>query len=240
MLTVRRSRMDCLRWVVQGTAHFITATAMTPDRRLDQPTALPSWTGRHLLAHVAANADALMNLVRWARTGVETPMYASPSQRDTQIEAGSRRSPAQLRGWVADSAAALDAAMHQLDAAAWRRQVRTAQGRVVPASDIAWLRAREVMIHAVDLGAGASFADLPPDFLTALIDDITAHRTAARTGPALTLTTTDRDATWHIAGEAGEAGEATRVKGTLPGLAGYLAGRPAPGMTGAPALPRWL
>jgi maleylpyruvate isomerase len=236
VLSEHRSRADSLRWVAQGTAHFSGAMATMPDRRLEQATTLPGWTGRHLLAHVAANADALVNLATWARTGVQTPMYASPSQRDEEIESGSRRPLAELRSWVAGSAAALDVALGRLGSAHWERAVRTAQGRTVPASEITWLRAREVMIHAVDLGAGVGFDDLPAGFLAALIDDITARRTAAGDGPALTLAATDHFGTWRVAGP----GEPTAVIGTVAGLAAYLAGRPTRGVAGAPALPRWL
>ncbi len=41
------------------------------------------------------------------------------------------------------------------------------------------MRAREVMVHAVDLGTGAAFADLPAEFLAALCDDVIAKRGAA-------------------------------------------------------------
>jgi maleylpyruvate isomerase len=197
---VTRDRADGLRWVAQGNAHLFAAMAMLPDHRLEQPTALPGWTGRHLLAHVAANAEALGNLVTWARTGVETPMYSSPAQRDADIEAGSRRPLTELRAWVTDSAAALDTALAALSDEEWRREVRTAQGRTVAATEIVWLRAREVMIHAVDLGAGVRFDDLSAGFLAALVDDIVAKRSASGDGPALVLTATDHFGRWSIAG----------------------------------------
>ena len=62
------------------------------------------------------------------------------------------------------------------------------------------MRAREVMVHAVDLGGAVTFADLPADFDVALLDDITAKRSAAADGPALLLTPTDDDRTWAVAG----------------------------------------
>jgi maleylpyruvate isomerase len=54
--------------------------------------------------------------------------------------------------------------------------VRTAQGRTVPATETPWMRAREVCVHAVDLDAGLTFADLPDDFNRALREDIRAKR----------------------------------------------------------------
>lgn len=236
-----RSRADSLRWVAQGTKLFLGALATLPDDRLDQSIALDSWTGKHLLAHVAANADALVNLAHWARTDEETPMYSSPEQRNADIEAGATRPAAELRAWTAQAADTLDARLAELDEQQWTYQVRTAQGRTVPADEIPWMRAREVMVHAVDLGAGVGFDDLQADFLAALLDDITAKRSAGGDGPALTLTATDHNATWAIAG----TGDPTPVTGTLAGLTAYLSGRAADGVTGpggqpAPELPRWL
>ncbi|MBF8185041.1 maleylpyruvate isomerase family mycothiol-dependent enzyme [Nonomuraea sp. K274] len=233
-----RSRADSLRWTAEGTKTFFGALDALPDDRLDRLIALDGWTGRHLLAHVAANADALVNLAHWARTGEETPMYASPEQRDADIEAGAVRPAAELRTWAVRAAETLDARLSELDDRQWARQVRTAQGRGVPAEEIPWMRAREVMIHAVDLGAGVGFDDLPADFRVALIGDIAAKRSGD--GPALTLTATDHDRTWAVSG----AGDPIPVTGTLGGLAAYLSGRPAHGVTGpggpAPELPRWL
>ncbi|RVX42623.1 maleylpyruvate isomerase [Nonomuraea polychroma] len=240
MMPAGRTRADSLRWMAQGTAVFFDALASVPDDRLDRPTALDGWSGKHLLAHLAANADALVNLAHWARTGEETPMYSSPAQRDADIEAGATRPAAELRAWAVRSAKTLDARLAELDEQQWNREVRTAQGRTVTAEEIPWMRTREVMVHAVDLGAGVEFDDLPADFLAALIDDITAKRSGAD-GPALTLTATDHSGTWAVSG----AGDPAPVTGTLAGLAAYLSGRRSPGVTGAhggpaPELPRWL
>ncbi len=78
------------------------SSSSTPSRASDdddfvRPTALPGWTRRHLVAHVAANADALGNLVRWAATGRRTPMYATPEERAAGIEQGARMSADELR-----------------------------------------------------------------------------------------------------------------------------------------------
>ena len=56
---------------------------------------LPGWTVGHVLTHVARNADAYTNLLTWARTGVETPAYASPEAREALLRAFSEvRRPA--------------------------------------------------------------------------------------------------------------------------------------------------
>jgi maleylpyruvate isomerase len=51
------------------------------------PSLLLGWPRRTVVAHVARNADALVNQLTWARTGEESPMYASTQARDTAIAA---------------------------------------------------------------------------------------------------------------------------------------------------------
>jgi len=229
-----------LAWVQDGTARFQAGLSSLDDKALNDPSPLPGWTRRHLLAHVAANADALCRLAYWARTGEERRMYASPAQRDAEIQVGAARPAADLRHWVADSAVQLAEDLARLSAAAWRAQVVTAQGRTVPAAEIPWLRAREVYVHAVDLGTGLSFADLPEEFLAPLLDDVAARRSAQGTGPGLTLTASDTGAVWQVAGDR----SAYPVEAPLSVLTAWMTGRPAAGLRGAdgtvPDLPPWL
>jgi maleylpyruvate isomerase len=227
------------RWMDQGTRIFSGALARRGDDALAGPTALPGWTGRHLVAHVAANAEALLNLAHWARTGEETPMYSSPQQRDADIHAGARRSPAELRRWAEESADRLAGALAGLTDEQWSRPVRTAQGRTVPASEIPWLRAREVMVHAVDLDPALRFADLPEDLLLALADDVVARRSGSDQ-PALVLTADGGRHTWKVPGR----GEPTELQGPLGAVVACLTGRPGADViatSGAlPHLPPWL
>ena len=225
--------------MAQGTELFLDALGRSTDQALSEPTSLPGWTGRHLVAHVAANAEALLNLAHWAATGEETPMYASPGQRDADIRAGAQRPPADLRRWVEDSARRLSAALAELSEEQWDRTVRTAQGRLVTAGEIPWLRAREVMIHSVDLDPTLSFDALPEDFLQALVDEVVARRSGGD-GPALALTADGGHHTWTVDG----TGETAEVHGSLGGVAAYLTGRGRTELTApsgtVPDLPPWL
>jgi maleylpyruvate isomerase len=225
-------RTRSLTWMGEGTKILLAALDRLDD--LGGPTALPGWTGKHLTAHVAANAEALLNLVHWARTGEPTPMYVSPQQRNADIEEGATKPDGVLRDWVRTSAARLSDGLATLTDEQWAREVRTAQGRLVPAAEVPWMRSREVLVHATDLRAGVTFADLPDDFLVALIEDIVAKRSGAGDGPALTLTATDGAYGWSVAG----SGQAAGVTGSVADLAAYLAGRD--GSVRAPELPRWL
>ncbi|RKN06266.1 maleylpyruvate isomerase family mycothiol-dependent enzyme [Streptomyces radicis] len=202
-------------WSAEGTALLLATVEGLTDDELSGPSALPGWTRRHVLAHVASNAEALGRLLHWARTGERTPMYASPERRAADIEEGARRPAPQLRSWARESAEALAAASAELPQRAWSAEVVTAQGRTVTAAEVPWMRAREVCVHAVDLAAGVTFADLPEGFCAALAAEVTARRAARDELPA-----------------AGLAGL------TPPDLAAYLTGRAVP--EGLPKLPPWL
>lgn len=205
-----RTLADARHWMRQGTKLLLASVDGLDPASYDAAGGLPGWTRRHLVAHVAANADALGNLVHWAATGEETPMYASPEERVAGIARGARLPAEELTAWAHESAERLETAMAVLPAERWQAEVVTAQGRTVPASEIPWLRSREVCVHAVDLATGIGFADLPEEFLAALVVDIKAKR-----------------------------GLDTVPDGRLPDVAAYLAGRPYT-LAGAPELGPWL
>ncbi|NYI92287.1 hypothetical protein HNR02_005662 [Amycolatopsis endophytica] len=58
----------------------------------------------------------------------------------------------------------------------WNHGMVTARSHAVPAAEIPSMGSREVYVHAVDLGAGVTVADLPGDFLASPVDDIVAKR----------------------------------------------------------------
>ena len=96
------------------------------------PSLLPGWTRGHVLTHIARNADGMVNLLRWARTGTKIPMYASAESRSADIEAGSGRPAASLAADVRESAAAFAAEAAALPGEAWAEQVRALYGPAVP------------------------------------------------------------------------------------------------------------
>jgi maleylpyruvate isomerase len=209
---------ETIGFVEFGTAVCAGAIASLSEDAYGAPSRLPGWTRRHVVAHLAANAEAIGRLLHWARTGERTPMYSSPEQRASDIEAGATRSGAELTAWFDESAAALADSFAAMSDDAWRTEVVTAQGRTVPASETPWMRSREVFVHAVDLGTGLTFADLPAPFLEALRDEILARRTAE---------------------------QLPELVGALPAVTAYLTGRGTDGVATAdgrpaPALSPWL
>jgi maleylpyruvate isomerase len=240
-MTQQERPVQELQWIADGTGLLLANIGTLPDAALDEPSLLPGWNRRYLLSHLANNAGALRNLLHWARTGEERRMYASDEQRAADIAAGATASAAELRSLVASSAQALWSDLDGLPFEAWSAQVITAQGLTRYASTVPWMRVREVWVHAVDLDAGVRFADLPPSFLSALLDDIAARRSTVDASPALALTATDTGGSWQVKGN----GDATDIEAPLATLAQWLSGRPVNGLTdtsGAPApdLPAWL
>lgn len=171
--------MTATDWMRQGTTLFLATLEDMSDDRLDRPCALPGWTGRHLVAHLHFNALGLRRLTAWAATGQEQRMYPSPEHRAAQIEEGATLPAAELRDLVQRSAADLDRDLAVLTDDQWTATVATAQARDIPATDIPWMRTREVFVHAVDLGAGVTFDDIPVDVATALAVDVVRQRGAA-------------------------------------------------------------
>ncbi len=229
-----------MQWVISGTSLFQMALDAVPDDDLPTATDLPGWTRAHVVAHVSSNADALMNLVHWARTGEPTPMYSSAEQRAHDIETGAALEAEQLRVWNATSAARLTRALLELTEAQWKAAVTTAQGREVTAHEIPWLRCRELFVHAIDLNSTVSWSDVPADFIYRLLDEAASRRSSLKQLDAINLRATD--AAWHWPSEPFiQAPVASRPLATL---AAWLTGRTTDLHTrnnpDLPELPAWL
>ncbi|WP_016882858.1 MULTISPECIES: maleylpyruvate isomerase family mycothiol-dependent enzyme [unclassified Rhodococcus (in: high G+C Gram-positive bacteria)] len=223
----------------RGTAYFAQRLAELSDEQLSEPTGLAGWSRAHLLAHVGYNAAALCRLLDWAATGIETPMYASPEQRGREIAEGATLPVAALRNLFDHTVARLDEKWRHLPASAWEAQVRTAQGRLVPVSETAWMRTREVWIHAVDLGNGGRFGDFPDVVLESLLTDIVGMWQKKDLGAGLVLAV---DGGEPVAVQP-DSPPAEKVSGPLAAVVRWAAGRGAVGMNvdgevGEP--PRWL
>ena len=223
----------------RGTAYFARRLMELRDDELDAPSLLPGWTRRHLIAHVGYNARAVARLVEWARTGVETPMYASDTQRGEEIAFGSTLPARALRHLVEHATVHLNVEWRDLDESGWKARVVTAQGRTVPARETAWMRAKEVWVHAVDLDNGGSFLDFPAEMIDGIIADVFRVWARRSEDVALIVRPDDRE-TEASFGQGGPV-----VTGSAADLARWLAGRGARRLTplGAgelPVIPRWF
>lgn len=232
------ARERTLRWCDAGEQVFAAILTAMQDEELSAPSLLPGWSRQTVVAHVARNADALINLLDWARTGVETPMYPSVAARSAGIEETARQSVPELRADYAAAAARLADALTGLPDEAWSAPVRTAQGREVTAEEVPWMRCRENWVHAVDLGSGARFETVPTDILTALVDDIVAMWARRGESPDLALMADDTGQRW------GGGAASVTASGSLAAVAGWLTGRTDAGALHfdgpVPSVPAWL
>ena len=241
-----RELTDTLPWLRSGTDFLLAAVDRLTDDELRRPSGLPGWSRAHVVGHLARNAEALGRLVAWARTGVQTPMYASPDQRNADIEESAVLSAGRLRDELASTAAELANALGELDDATWRTLVRSAQGRLIPATEVPWLRVREVWLHTVDLAAGAHLAELPAGVLDALMTDVCGALSGREGCPAALLWPTDRALPVLLGPEDADpvtlTGSAADLTGWLVGRGGAagLTARDGTGTVAVPTAPRWL
>ncbi|MER7690363.1 maleylpyruvate isomerase family mycothiol-dependent enzyme [Streptomyces sp. NPDC097610] len=234
------SRPDAmLEWAAKGTAAFEAAVNWLTDPGLTKPSYLPGWSRAHVVAHVARNADALVNLLTWARTGVEAPMYASAGRRETDIEAGARQPAPALRADLLAADGRLAEGLAGLPDECWGAVVRTARGREVPVSEVAWMRVREVWVHTVDLNI-STFDEVPPEVCAALLDDVAVSFQNRPDCPPTELRVGNGARSWLL-GAPGSA-EPVVVSGDLSNLAAYATGRAVPGplYPALSKLPAWL
>ncbi|MFF1385277.1 maleylpyruvate isomerase family mycothiol-dependent enzyme [Arthrobacter sp. NPDC058288] len=228
----------------RGTAFFARKLNELTDADLDGDSLLPGWTRRHVVAHVGYNARAIARLIEWAATGVETPMYASTSVREHEINFGATLPPIALRHLFDHSAVHLNVEWRDLPADAWHHKVKTAQGRIVPAEETVWMRTREVWLHAVDLDNGAAFKDIPAPVLERLLKDITGAWHTRGTDSGLLVTVDGTDLAF---GDTG-ATNPTTITGSLPAVVQWAAGRGSQGIAATgpgtadstPTAPKWI
>jgi maleylpyruvate isomerase len=148
--------------VRRATERLLTAAGTLDDAAVTEPSRLPGWSRGHVLAHLARNADALVNVL----TG--RPMYASAEARDADIE---RDAPRGLRAQLDDvreSAERFQSA--GAEGGDWSRTVELRNGVKDVASRVPFRRWAEVELHHVDLGIGYDLEDLPEEFTQREID----------------------------------------------------------------------
>ena len=222
-----------LRWWADGELAVAGHVDRLTDDDLAADSNLPDWSRAHVVAHLARNADALINLLTWARTGVETPMYPSREVRDAGIAASAALPPAELRRDYVAACDRLAKAVEAMPTDAWTAEIRTNQGAPLPASAVPWMRAKEVWVHGTVLRADLTFPDLPTVFCAALVDDVLGLFTARDQTPDVTIVATDVEQTWGSGG--------TRVEGPVGAVAAWLTRGDGSGLIGdVPPPPTWL
>lgn len=206
----------------EATDGLLAAVGKLDDAALGEPSRLPGWTRGHVLAHLARNADALVNLFTAARTDTVVPMYPSEEARDADIERDATRPLAVQLDDLAVTASRFNDAAAALNPEAWSRRVAVRGGVTEIASRIPFRRLAEVELHHVDLGIGRTVEDLPADFVEAELASLAGGRFAGRDDvPALLL----RTAGGRALRTGREGGEPAGITGSSAALVGWLTGR---------------
>jgi len=243
-MTSYRDPVSSMAEVESATARVIVTASKLSDADLLEPSPLPRWTRGHVLTHIARNADALRNLLVWAATGVETPMYASADARHDDINAGAPRPVAEQVADVEESAARFARAAIEVPEANWSARVKLRGGLEIPAWEIFVRRLNEVEIHHVDLDAGYTPAHWPAEWVARALVDIADGLADRDEFPKLVLhgEDTDRD----IPVRPAASGDAVTVNGPEPALMAWLIGRSTgDGLTvephgrPLPGVPKW-
>jgi maleylpyruvate isomerase len=239
-MTERPSWDVLWQWVDDGQQALEAAAASLDEAALQAPTNLDGWTRGHILGHVARNADALGNLLTWARTGVETPMYPSTQARSDGIDTTAGNPLAVQRRDVRESAARLAQAALALPEQRRSFEVRSAQGRPIAALEVPWMRNRELWLHHVDLDMGFTIDDVPAEVAELLVTEV-ADWMSSRIDATVDLRIEGSGDVVRLGGP----GSVTSVISARPQqLAGWLTGRLGSDelrSTGpVPQLPPWL
>lgn len=214
--------------VREATERLLASVSKLDDAAIGEPSLLPGWTRGHVLAHVARNADALSNLLTWARTDVRTPMYASAEARESDIERDADRALAAHLEDLKESAARFDAAADALPAARRAFEVEMRNGVVERADRLPLRRLAELELHHVDLGVGHTLDQLSPDFVDSELTFLATIKFAGHPKlPALELRADDGRhwRTGRSATSAGTEAAPVVVSGSATALVGWLTGR---------------
>ncbi|MGW2669383.1 maleylpyruvate isomerase family mycothiol-dependent enzyme [Streptomyces sp. NPDC001272] len=219
--------------VREATDRLLNAVAKLDNASLSEESHLPGWTRGHILAHLARNADALVNVFEGR------PMYESAAARDADIERDAGRPLEEHLTDLRDSAArflATTAADQD-----WQRTVELRNGVTDLASNVPFRRLVEVELHHADLNIGYELSDLPEEFTDREIAFLADRWSGRPDVPPVTLTTSDGGL---VARTGGTEGTPVTLSGPKDELLGWLAGRGLKGAhlaieagDGLPALP---
>jgi maleylpyruvate isomerase len=209
------------------------------DGDLAEPSLCEGWTRGHVLAHVALNAHSLVNLMEWARTGVETPQYPGWEERDRDIERLSARTKTEHLDALAEAADAFASAARHVPTDRWDFDVSGIGGTPQPARRFLFGRLREVEIHHVDLRGGYTPADWDGAFVRAVLEEV-----PARLGPGATEAFVVEAVDAGLSVTVGDGPPARRVRGAADSLLAWLLGRSDghdldAGGSGLPPVPSW-
>ena len=205
--------------VRDATQRLLATVERLDDRALAEPSLLPDWSRGHVAAHLARNADALVDVLAGRQ------MYRSAESRDADIERDAHRSRADQLDDLRTSAARLDGAFAAQRDADWERTVELRNGVTDLVYSLPFRRLIEIELHHVDLGYGYGLDDLPAAFVERELTNM-ARRFAGHPGvPVAVELRTEDGVARHTGAAVADAGEPLVVSGSATALVGWLTGR---------------
>lgn len=211
--------VDDLRSVREATERLLTAVAKLDNAALAEESHLPGWTRGHVLAHLARNADALVEVSEGR------PMYESATSRESDIERDAGRPLLEQLEDVRNSGDRWQAVAERPQD--WTRTVELRNGVTDTAARVPFRRLIEVELHHVDLNIGYELSDLSEEFSEREISFLAARWSGRPEVPPVTLRRSATDREWHTGGTEGAP---VVLEGPADELLGWLAGR---GLQGA-------
>lgn len=210
------------------------------DSALREPSRLAGWTRGHLVTHLARNADGLVNLLHWARTGIESPMYASRADREADIEEGANRLARVQQEDLRAADERFVMATEVMAEADWAATVLNNQGQPIRACLVPWLRLTELLVHHVDLDVGFTFehaVQLAGDQVGTLLDCVVDTWVGRPGVPGVRLAVelpSGEERGWLLG-----AGDPAATRSAPASAFAWLTGR-AGSTEDLPPLPSWL
>ncbi|MEU5836750.1 maleylpyruvate isomerase family mycothiol-dependent enzyme [Streptomyces diacarni] len=202
-----------------ATGQLLSAAVKLDPPEVTEDSQLPGWTRAHVLAHLARNADALVNVL------AGEPMYASAEARDADIEEGARRSLDELVDDVRAGSSRLESAFAALGDADWNRTVTLRNGVTDLASSLPFRRWIEVELHHVDLGIGYTLEDLPGTFVDRELTTMARRFLEHPDIPVALELRAEDGRTWRTGAKTEGPEGPLVVVGSSVALVGWLTGR---------------
>jgi maleylpyruvate isomerase len=221
------SRLD------RETGMFLATVTSLSDDEMAASSLCEGWSRADVIAHVASNGRALLNLIDWATSGEERPLYASPEARAEAISTLAALPREELIKELRESAWTFAEQAQRLGGELAAPEVRV-KDKVIPATSIVALRIAEVVVHHHDLDTAWTIEEADPDSLLNALDSVVGTL-RTKDAPGMTLVTEEGDE-WVI----GDGG--LRVDSDREGLLQWLARGDAKHIEAdgqVPALPSW-
>lgn len=191
-----------------------TVDSLSEDE-MKGPSLCEGWTRAHVVAHLVGNAEALGNLITWAVTGTETPMYESAEARDAQIEERAALPPAELKRMLHDACKHFGAKADQLRTEKLATEQVARDSGEINAYTIPAYRISEILVHHQDLETLWELEEADMDALEDALDFAVERLQKRDDWPGLTIVSDE--------GEEYTIGDgATTLKGGRDAILGWL------------------